>query len=399
MTASSSKKSGWFARLSAERKRQLRIILVIVAFVAIVTPFLKPRGGGDQGDRALRDDSIANVLTGADTKELGISGMSLELDQLKRQNAELQQRIDNKERAPGITQTDPKVVALQSEVAELRRQLENPPPAPPTYAIPPQGTLQNPASPASPGVGPMAPRTKPRIRTFSGQGEVTAMTTATRPAVGEKGATLTPAVNEETIGVYIPSGTMINGTLINGMDAPTGRSAMTNPVPVLVRIDADAILPNRFRDDVDACHALASGYGELSSERVHLRLASFSCVLADGSVIDMPLEAYATGNDGKAGLRGRLVSKQGQVLAKASIAAVLDGVSRSLAPAQPVAYATGGVSLEAGAVSGASTALDRIAEYYLEQADQIFPVLELDAMKKTTWVVVKGTEIKLRAPR
>ena len=123
MTASSSKKSGWFARLSAERKRQLRIILVIVAFVAIVTPFLKPRGGGDQGDRALRDDSIANVLTGADTKELGISGMSLELDQLKRQNADLQQRIDNKERAPGITQTDPKVVALQSEVAERNREV------------------------------------------------------------------------------------------------------------------------------------------------------------------------------------------------------------------------------------------------------------------------------------
>lgn len=401
MAASSSNKPGWFARLSAERKRQLRIILVIVAFVAIVTPFLKPRGGGDVGDRALRDESIANVLTGADTKELGISGMSLELDQLKRQNAELKQQIDNKERPSGVTQTDPKVVALQAEVAELRRQIENPPPAPPTYAVPPQGTLQNPASPASPGVGPMTPRTKPRIRTFSGQGEVTAVATANaaRATSATKDPGLTPAVDEETIGVYIPSGTMINGTLINGMDAPTGRSAMTNPVPVLVRIDADAILPNRFRVDVDACHALASGYGELSSERVHLRLASFSCVLADGSVIDMPLEAYATGNDGKAGLRGRLVSKQGQVLAKASIAAILDGVSRSLAPAQPVAYATGGVSLEAGAVSGASTALDRIAEYYLEQADQIFPVLELDAMKKTTWVVVKGTEIKLRAPR
>lgn len=400
MTVTAAKKQSWFNRLSAERKRQLRIVAVIVAFVAVVTPFLKPRGAGEQGDRALRDESIANVLTGADTKELGISGMSLELDQLKRQNAELQQRLETNEREPAVKPTDPKVVALQAEVADLRRQLETPPPAPPAYAVPPQGTLQNPASPAAVGTGPMAPRNKPRIRTFSGAGEVTPTTQkVSRSSADAGGARLTPAVDEQTLGVYIPSGTMITGTLINGMDAPTGRSAMTNPVPVLVRIDADAILPNRFRVDVDACHALASGYGELSSERVHLRLASFSCVLPDGSVIDMPLEAYATGNDGKAGLRGRLVSKQGQVLAKASIAAVLDGVSRSLGPAQPVAYATGGVSLEAGAVGGASTALDRIAQYYLEQADQIFPVLELDAMKKTTWVVVKGAEIKLRAPR
>lgn len=64
------------------------------------------------------------------------------------------------------------------------------------------------------------------------------------------------------------------------------------------------------------CFVLLAGYGDLSSERAYLRGETVSCVLLDGSVIETR-QGYAAGEDGKAGVRGRLVTKQGQFIARA----------------------------------------------------------------------------------
>ncbi|MEC6096350.1 TrbI/VirB10 family protein [Enterobacter hormaechei] len=41
------------------------------------------------------------------------------------------------------------------------------------------------------------------------------------------------------------------------------------------------------------------------------------------------LDSYAVGEDGKAGVRGRVVSKQGQIIAKSLMAGFLGGVSEA----------------------------------------------------------------------
>jgi conjugal transfer pilus assembly protein TraB len=48
-----------------------------------------------------------------------------------------------------------------------------------------------------------------------------------------------------------------------------------------------------------------------------LRSETLTCVRTDGGIIDVPLDANAVGEDGKVGVRGRLVSKQGALLGKA----------------------------------------------------------------------------------
>jgi conjugal transfer pilus assembly protein TraB len=73
---------------------------------------------------------------------------------------------------------------------------------------------------------------------------------------------------------------------------------------------------------------ILSGYGDLSSERAYLRGETFSCIREDGGVIEAQLDSYAVGEDGKAGVRGRLVSKQGQMVAKSLIAGFLGGASK-----------------------------------------------------------------------
>ncbi|MFX9343881.1 TrbI/VirB10 family protein, partial [Acinetobacter baumannii] len=65
------------------------------------------------------------------------------------------------------------------------------------------------------------------------------------------------------------------------------------------------------------------------SERAYLRGETISCVTKQGKVLEADFPAYAVGEDGKAGIRGRLVSKQGQVIGRALMAGFLDGVSKA----------------------------------------------------------------------
>ena len=50
----------------------------------------------------------------------------------------------------------------------------------------------------------------------------------------------------------------------------------------------------------------------------------------DGKVFDTKLEAYVVGTDGKVGIPGRLVSKQGQMIAQSLLAGALGGIGQSL---------------------------------------------------------------------
>ena len=151
---------------------------------------------------------------------------------------------------------------------------------------------------------------------------------ATRPIASESNS---KAENQPKL-LRLTAGSILSGQLITGLDVPTGQGARREPYPVLIRIKASAILPNRYRTNVRECFVLASGYGDLSSERAYLRSETLSCIFKQKDkeqVIERPLEGYIAGEDGKAGLRGRLVSKQGQVMAKAAMAGFLSGVSEA----------------------------------------------------------------------
>ena len=117
--------------------------------------------------------------------------------------------------------------------------------------------------------------------------------------------------------------------LLGGLDAPTGGQAQRNPQPVLLRLADNAILPNQFRARVKECFIVGAGYGDVSSERAYIRTESLSCVTRDGTAIDVPVKGYVAGEDGKAGMRGRLVSKQGQILANALLAGVASGIGHA----------------------------------------------------------------------
>ncbi|MEQ1776633.1 MAG: TraB/VirB10 family protein, partial [Burkholderiales bacterium] len=202
---------------------------------------------------------------------------------------------------------------------------------------------------------------------------------------------------------YLPSGTFTRAVLLGGLDAPTGGQAQRNPQPVLLRLADNAVLPNHFRARVKECFVVGAGYGDVSSERAYIRTESLSCVTRDGTAIDIPIKGYVAGEDGKAGMRGRLVSKQGQILANALIAGVASGIGHAfqqgsttyaISPLGSTSNVDSGKQLEAGLGTGVGKALDRLAQYYISLAEKVFPVIEIDAGRTVDVVLTTGVSLQ-----
>jgi hypothetical protein len=201
----------------------------------------------------------------------------------------------------------------------------------------------------------------------------------------------------------LPATSILTGTLITGLDAPTGAGSQRDPFPVLVRLQKTAILPNRYQADVRECFLLLAGYGDLSSERAYLRGETVSCVLVDGTVIETRLQGYAAGEDGKAGVRGRLVTKQGAFIARALLVGFLQGAADVLNKGDSITFGVSQSQTDqqnpwgSAALKGTGNALDRIAEFYIDQAYNLFPVIEVDAGREVDIVLTNHVDMPLPA--
>ena len=215
-----------------------------------------------------------------------------------------------------------------------------------------------------------------------------------------EGNTALPPTGENLF--RLPATTILTGTLITGLDAPTGAQAQGEPLPVLLRLKKEAILPNRFKADVRECFALLGAYGDLSSERAHMRGETMSCILNDGTILEQPLKAFAVGEDGKEGPRGRLVRREGTFIARALLVGFLEAAANAFDDNQ-VAVIGGGASdvQDAQAVAtslggaAAGSALGRVADWYIDQAFQLFPVIEIDAGREIDVVLTSTFEMNL----
>lgn len=197
------------------------------------------------------------------------------------------------------------------------------------------------------------------------------------------------------------TGTFARARLLNGVEAPTGGQANGNPVPMLLEIKDPAFLPNRYRSDIKRCMVTANATGDLSSERVLVRLDRLSCLTATRGAIDVKVTGYVAGEDGKTGLKARVVTRSGQAIANALLVGTLSGLGEavSLAAQDSSTNFAGTVTTSvnnpwrAGLGEGMQDALDRVADYYLRLADKIFPVLEVDAGRDVDIVITQSSSI------
>lgn len=225
-----------------------------------------------------------------------------------------------------------------------------------------------------------------------------------------------PAVNNEDakkkeVSDYIPTGSISKVTLLNGMDAPTMAKAKTDPIPVLMKVNDLSILPNKYNYDLKECFILGEGYGDLSSERVYIRTNNLSCISNSGKTIDMAFKGMVTGEDGKAGLRGRVVSKQGAILARTIMAnfvsavgtafgnqgnTIIDSISATtgINTSTQTNSNTASETFKAGVYQGMASGANKLADFFLKLADQVYTVIEIDANRNVEVISTSKTILK-----
>lgn len=391
-------------------------------------------GKGQRKTNESPKPQVEAVLTDVDPRGLGIDSLATQLRQLQAGQARLERSMAQQERDQKIQKTDDKVSDLEGQLKVLQQELGrveregsgkssgdangespahvgsgnagsvSPIPARSEHFVPKATASTKELSdvysnlPPPPPVDPKArtneKKEAPKIRTIKSEDD---------------------SKKEEKphdLSVTLPAGSILSGVIVSGMDAPTGKHAQKNPFPSLIRLKDEAILPNRFRADFRECFLVAGGYGDLSSERAYLRAERISCVRDDGSVLEASLDAYATGEDGKAGIRGRLVSKQGQILAKSMMAGFMQGVSSAFNVRQvpsiritrnnqgggtqmPVyEQAFNADAMQGAVVGGVGSALEKVADFYLQMAENMFPVIEIDSMRDVDFIVKRGMTVK-----
>ncbi|MFA6396632.1 MAG: TraB/VirB10 family protein [Sulfurimonas sp.] len=208
--------------------------------------------------------------------------------------------------------------------------------------------------------------------------------------------------------IEIPGGSFMGGVLLSGLDAPTGGKAKTGPQPVLIKITNLARLPNKFRANLKECHVIGSAYGDLSSERAFVRVEKLTCMTEDGRAIEKGATGqsfgYVTGEDGKVGLPGRVVSKQGAVLARTLAAGFLEGVSKaftmststvSIQPTGSMTTPDPSQTLNRGLFGGAGEASKKLADFYMKMANEMFPVVEISAGRKVDIILLEKLTFEL----
>ena len=336
------------------------------------------------------------------------------LTQLQQQLAEMQQKMAAREKQDSVEKKrEEEAAAKKLEEEKLAREKEREEAdrraraAPPSAGLPAQtGALGTPTNPDFGGQQPEVIKGILRVELGSGSSSAN-KTGKASPGGAKPGAANPSGGSENTTGTenaetYIPAGTFMRGVLLAGLDAPTGGQAQQNPHPVIIEVMDMASLPNKFKADYKNCRFTANGAGDLSSERAYIRLDRLSCISEDGGALDIGIKGYIADQTGKAGVRGRLVSKQGQVLANALVAGVASGIGTAFAQSSMTTSTSAlgstqtikdGEQLQAGIGVGVGNALQQLSKYYISLAEKMFPIIEVDAGQPVDIVITKGVSV------
>lgn len=193
-------------------------------------------------------------------------------------------------------------------------------------------------------------------------------------------------------------------------------TSSADPKPVLFRLTGPAVHVGRNGEfqttDLTGCLVNGAAYGELSSEKVYIRLQRISCPVGSRQFSVSTVEGYAT-HGGKAGVRGPVVSREGGLTGRALVAGTLQGLGSSIQQYTNQANRLIGVgsggnlqsspNLDAGqmgasaAAAGVGNAASMLSEYYIQRAEQYQPVIEMPTGIQVELVFLSGFEVRPRS--
>jgi len=208
---------------------------------------------------------------------------------------------------------------------------------------------------------------------------------------------------------YVPPNAYVSARLVVSVDAPIGQGQTADPkaAQFIITGPAQHVQDGGIieKTDMEGCLVNGSAQGNLSSERVFINLHAMTCPLGDGKVAVSKVEGYAT-HLGKNGIRGTVVSREGDLVTKAILAGTLEGLG-NVASRQGVNNSFGGTGggllgerpsvgeAVTGAIgSGIAAGAGSYSEYLLERARAYEPVVSLPTGIDVELVFISGSLVR-----
>jgi conjugal transfer pilus assembly protein TraB len=225
--------------------------------------------------------------------------------------------------------------------------------------------------------------------------------------IGHAAGTVAPKTDDakKKRTVYLPPSFM-EGMVLTGIEADAGENAKGEPEPIIIRVQAPAQLPNELKANLKGCFVVANAIGRLNKERVDPRLVSLNCMLVNGdAVIDQEVKGMVVDADGKKGLAGIVVSKQGALVARAVAAGAFAGLGQSIATSNTTTQISplgttqtidADRAMQSGLGQGVKSGANEIQKLYIDLIKQSTPVIEIGAEKPCTVVITEGVQLEIK---
>lgn len=193
--------------------------------------------------------------------------------------------------------------------------------------------------------------------------------------------------------ITLPAGSFVKAKLLTGVEAPEGKA-----LPVLLQADYAFIGPNNTKVDLSGCFLIAKSTGNLSIERVEMQTTKISCVAKSGKMFEKDLNGFvADDKDNSFAIMGKINTKQDRVAAMAFLSSVVEGVGKAISQAQmSTSTSESGASSSSItgnqgkyiAAGGASNAASMVTTWYLKQAQNLLPTINIGS-GQDLWIVLQ----------
>lgn len=431
---------------SAQNVRYLVAVIVatLIGAVMVGFMFMKPAPGQKSNAMSPADQqrNLATAAVAAPAKpspqsqnvtlESENNDLKTKLDQANQQNADLQnqkigleQQLAQTGHAPGSVTSPERRVSSGPLTGQERYSSgdagafphDSPAPASPLYAAARDAIAAQIGQAGGAGTGPNGGSAQP----VALKREIKQSLFAPAEQPHSDGAGGQPAKKGSAIddievydaSQYVPANSYVSAKVLVGVDSTTGVTNAADPKPVLMRLEGPAVgvgTGGKFQEtDLTGCMVNGAAYAELSSEKVYIKLQKMTCPVGPNKYMTTKVEGYVT-YKGKAGVRGRVVSREGTFANKAFIAGIFQGlgqasqmnVQRTISGVQNGTNGstsitetplTGSQIASTAIGSGISNGASMISQYEIQRAEQYQPVIEMPTGLEVEIVFLEGVKI------
>ena len=209
---------------------------------------------------------------------------------------------------------------------------------------------------------------------------------------------------------YLPPNSYAPARVIVGVDASAGVSSQTDPLPVVLRITGPArsVINNGrvLTTRLEGCVVNGAARGDLSAEKVYVKLAKMTCDQPGGRVAVSEVKGFIS-FAGKTGVRGKVVSREGSLVTQAFIAGIAGGFGRGFSANANALFQganqivngerqqlSAGELAKAGLGQGVAQSADMVSKYLIERAEQYQPVIEMPTGIDVEIVFLDGVYVR-----